>query len=275
MCENVGKCGKMWEGKYDCKMCLFIGRDNFDMARHLKSKKHIKLMVNTVNDTSDDNDSITALKIENEKLKIQLQSKDDMIDLLKQQLENQNEIIKQLSIKQQPIIDASHNVVNNNNKFNLNVYLNDTCKNAISFEKFISDFTVNPDLFENFIVPNKIDADVHKTKIFGELFHRNMCKYSQVERPIQTNDKIRNNFYYKVNGKWINSQEDINTFNKFLHNIDIQKIMKPLRDYEIDNNIRENEALEIKFTKIRIGLFSELKKDKFINSFIPQYAVGK
>ena len=126
---------------------------------------------------------------------MQIQGKDEIIELYKKQLENQNEIIKQFSLKQHPIIDASHNTVNHN-KFNLNLYLNDKCKNAISFEKFINDFTVNPELFDNFIFPDKINAEVHKTKIFGELFHKNMCRYSQIERPIQTNDKIRYHFYY-------------------------------------------------------------------------------
>ena len=274
MCEKVGKSGLPFEGKYDCKMCSFLGRDNFDIARHLKSKKHIKLMVNTVNETIDDTDNIIALEKENEKLKMQIQGKDEMIELLKQQLEHQNEIIKQLSLKQHPIIDASHNTVNQN-KFNLNFYLNDKCKNAISFEKFINDFTVNPELFDNFIVPDKIDADVHKTKIFGELFHKNMCRYSQIERPIQTNDKIRYHFYYKANGVWINSQEDIKTFNKFLSNIELNKMMKPAKEYENMKKINGNDASETKFDNIRIGLFSDLNKDKFINSFIPKYAVDK
>jgi hypothetical protein len=291
MCEKVGKSGLLFEGKYDCKMCSFIGRDNSDIARHLKCKKHIKSIISSVNETIDDNDSIVALEKENEKLKMQIQGKDEMIELLKKQLENQNEIIIQLSkqlenqneiiiqlSKQQaPIIsslDASHNTVNHN-KFNLNFYLNDTCKNAVTFEKFISDFHVSSELFDNFIVPNKIDADVHKTKIFGDLFHRNMCRYSQIERPIQTNDRIRNHFYYKANGVWINSQEDIKTFHKFLSKIEVDKIMKPAKEYKNENMIKGNDASEEKFDKINAGLFSELNKDKFINSFIPKYAVGK
>jgi hypothetical protein len=245
-------------------------------------------MVNSVNETIDDNDSIVALEKENEKLKLQIQGKDEMIqgkdemiELLKKQLENQNkqqenqnEIISQLSKQQAPIIDASHNTVNHN-KFNLNFYLNDTCKNAVTFEKFISDFHVSPELFDNFIVPDKIDADVHKTKIFGDLFHRNMCRYSQIERPIQTNDRIRNHFYYKANGVWINSQEDIKTFHKFLSKIEVDKMMKPAKEYKKEKILIGNDASEIKFDKITAGLFSELNKDKFINSFIPKYAVGK
>jgi len=220
---------------------------------------------------------------------MQIQGKDDMIQGKDETIKSKNEIIKskdeiikskdeiisQLSLKQLPIIiDASHNTVNHN-KFNLNFYLNDKCKNAISFEKFIDNFTVSPELFDNFIVPEKIDADVHKTKIFGELFHKNMCKYPQIERPIQTNDKIRYHFYYKANGVWINSQEDIKTFNKFLSNIELNKMMKPAKEYENVKKINGNDASETKFDNIKVGLFSELNKDKFINSFIPKYAVDK
>ena len=223
MCEKVGKSGLPFEGKYDCKMCSFLGRDNFDIARHLKSKKHIKLMVNTVNETIDDTDNIIALEKENEKLKMQIQGKDEMIELLKTQLqlENQNK-----NLKQHPhqIIDASHNTVNHNS-FNLNFYLNETCKNAITFEKFINDFIVSPEFFDNFIVPEMIDADVHKTKIFGDLFHENMCKYPQIERPIQTTDVVGNHFYYKTNDKWVHSKDDITTFHKFLNEIEMKIII--------------------------------------------------
>jgi hypothetical protein len=232
----------------------------------------LKLIENSENDN--ENDSILELKNENEKLKMQIQGKDEMIELLKKQLENQNEIISQLSKQQAPIIDASHNTVNNNT-FNLNFYLNETCKNAISFEKFIQDFNVNRHLFDNFIVPDRINGDSHKTKTFGDIFHKNMTKYSQVERPIQTTDKVRNHFYYKTNDKWVHSKDDITTFHKFLNEIEMKKIMIPAREYENENMIKGNDTLEEKFDKIKVGLFSELKKDTFINSFIPKYNVNK
>ena len=73
--------------------------------------------------------------------------------MLVSMIKSKDEIISQLSLRQLPIIDTSHNTVNHN-KFNLNFYLNDKCKNAISFEKFIDNFTVSPELFDNFIVIN-------------------------------------------------------------------------------------------------------------------------
>jgi hypothetical protein len=244
--------------------------------------KEIEMLREQLSNLKNQNDKLIAFEKENEKLKMQIQGKDDMIQGKDETIKSKDEIIKskdeiisQLSLKQLPIIiDASHNTVNHN-KFNLNFYLNDKCKNAISFEKFIDNFTVSPELFDNFIVPEKIDADVHKTKIFGDLFHKNMCKYPQIERPIQTNDKIRNHFYYKANGVWVNSQEDIKTFNKFLNNIEVDKMMRLAKDYEKVKKINGNDASETKFDNIRVGLFSELDKNKFINLFISKYAVGK
>ena len=276
------------------KTCSLIKKQEINSEINVSSVKdkeiEIEMLREQLSNFKNENDMLIAFEKENEKLKMQIQGKDEMIqgkdemiqgkdemiELLKTQLENQNEIIKQLSLKQHPhqIIDASHNTVNHN-KFNLNFYLNDKCKNAISFEKFINDFTVSPELFDNFIVPEKIDADVHKTKIFGDLFHKNMCKYPQIEIPIQTNDKIRNHFHYKANGEWVNSQEDIATFNKFLNNIELNKMMKPAKEYENAKKINGNDASETKFDNIKIGLFSDLNKDKFINSFIPKYAVDK
>jgi hypothetical protein len=259
-------------------ICGYETKHRQCIHRHKKTCSLIKKQEfnNETNSSSIKDKEIEMLREQITLLKNQNQSKDDMINLLKEQLEKQNDIIKQLAIKEQyQNIDGSHNIVNNNT-FNLNFYLNETCKNAIDFEEFISDFQVKPELFENFITPEKIDTDIHKTKIFGDLFHRNMTKYSQIERPIQTTDKSRNNFYYKSNGKWINSQENLDTFNKFLKTIEISKIQKPIFDYEIAH-VRgsTSNSLKDKFDEIQAGVFGELLKEKFINGFISKYAVGK
>ena len=224
----------------DKKTCSQIKKQELNDKINLPSPKEIELLREQLSNFKNQNDMLIAFEKENEKLKMQIQGKDEMIqgkdemiqgkdemiELLKTQLENQNEIIKQLSLKQHPhqIIDASHNTVNHN-KFNLNFYLNETCKNAISFEKFIQDFIINHNTFDNFIVPDRIDGNCHKTKTFGDIFHKNMTKYPQVERPIQTTDKVRNHFYYKTNDKWVHSKDDITTFHKFLNEIEMKIII--------------------------------------------------
>jgi predicted transcriptional regulator len=94
MCDFTVNYGNMCEGKYECKICCFKGRDNVDVNRHLKSKKHIKNIVSLSN--SNELDLTMQMEAENEKLKIQIQGKDELIESLKKQLETQKEIISKL-----------------------------------------------------------------------------------------------------------------------------------------------------------------------------------
>ena len=126
---------------------------------------------------------------------------DMMLDMMKQNQDLQLQIIA-LSKK---IQDAPSTVVNNtntnsnnttsNNQFNLNVYLNNTCKNALNFTDFLQSIDLTQDdlqtvikhgyhLGHSMIIVNQFDKlDVH-------------------ERPIQCSDPKRGVTHVKNNDIW-------------------------------------------------------------------------
>jgi hypothetical protein len=152
---QIQKCICGYETKH--RQCIHRHKKTCSLIK--KQEINSEINVSSVKDKEIEmlREKLSTLKNENDRL---INQNDMLVSMIK----SKDEIISQLSLKQLPIIiDASHNTVNHN-KFNLNFYLNDKCKNAISFEKFIDNFTVSPELFDNFIVPKNIDADVHKTK---------------------------------------------------------------------------------------------------------------
>jgi hypothetical protein len=185
--------------KYKCADCDYSTKLRFDYNKHLKTDKHL---INT-------NQLKTEIKINQceycEKIfssqcnhsrhkktcKIkkqqqdQLDEKDNKIKLLELQLAEQSK-------NQQVKIDLSNNVINNNtinnNKtiFNLKIFLNETCKEAITIENFMENYQFGYDDFlkvgsvgfskaiTNSLISNLNLLGIHKRPIHCIDFKRNL-----------------------------------------------------------------------------------------------------
>jgi len=92
------------------------------------------------------------------------------------------------------IVPKIGNNNNSNNKFNLNVFLNEKCKDAMTMDKFIEGVTVS---LKN--------LEITKDKGFAEgitsIFIDNMNKLGVHERPIHCSDQKRDTIYIK-NEEW-------------------------------------------------------------------------
>jgi hypothetical protein len=120
-------------------------------------------------------------------------------------------------------IGEHHNTINSNNKtmnnqFNLNFFLNETCKDAMNINEFIDYVTVNLDDFENF-------GKVGYPKALGEIIVRNLNELDVKIRPIHCSDLKREVLHVKHDGVW--------------HSDDSQKFIKRSITYVANKNIRQ------------------------------------
>jgi len=88
----------------------------------------------------------------------------------------------------------SHNKTTNN-QFNLNFFLNETCKDAMNINDFIDYVKVNLDDFENF-------GRVGYPKALGEIIVRNLNELDVKMRPIHCSDLKRETLHVKHDGVW-------------------------------------------------------------------------
>lgn len=108
--------------------------------------------------------------------------KDELLDQLKQQ----NKIIQDM---------IPHLGNNNNNKFNINLFLNDNCRDAINMTDFINS------------LPIQIE-DLHFTKNNGliegvsSIFVNGLKQLDKYKRPIHCTDIKRETLYIKDNNEW-------------------------------------------------------------------------
>ena len=148
----------------------------------------------------------------------------------------QNEEFKQIMVEQntklmemannQSITNNNNNNINYNNnnntinnKFNLQIFLNETCKDAMNIQEFIDYVTVQHSDFENFGKMGYVEA-------LTRIFLRNLMELEVHRRPIHCSDSKREVLYVKDNDVWtidVSREKLIRTI-KYIANKNVKQI---------------------------------------------------
>jgi hypothetical protein len=225
--------------KFGCECCYYTTSRFSQYKRHIETEKHKRLQ-NTTNTTKKfqkvpdlENESNTKIyQCENCNKKylhhsslwkhkqncneyiLETEKKEPTMDvsLLKLVLDNTTENIKNIMMEvckqMQPtmnnsnIISNMHSNNNNNNKtFNLQIFLNETCKDAMNLTDFI----------------NSIDLQLSDLESVGKLgfvngisniLIKNLNAMDVTKRPVHCSDTKREVMYVKEDGKWEKDEEN-------------------------------------------------------------------
>jgi hypothetical protein len=153
-------------------------------------KKKCNFILDEHSDTSNNqltlsNDVVLKLLNDNQELK-------NIIVQQQNQLFKQQEQFSELIPK---VGNNNNNTINNNQKFNINVFLNEQCKDAINLSDFIKSLHVTLEQLD-FTNKNGLADGISKTII------DNMSKLSIYERPMHCTDVKRETLYIKENNAW-------------------------------------------------------------------------
>ena len=158
---------------------------------------------------------------------------------------NDNSEMKNIIIKQQEqigeLIPKIGNTTNNNsltkNKFNINVFLNEKCKDALSLDKFIDNIQISiKDLLTT--------KDKGNIEGISNIIMENMNKLSLYERPLHCTDLKRETLYIKNKNEWEkdNNKCGINNAIKKVENKQLKNIQSWLDEHpNWENNSKEQE----------------------------------
>ena len=129
-----------------------------------------------------------------------------IVEHSKTTVETMNKVIEQNAETMNKAIDRCNTTVNqtNNNtsnKFNINMYLNEECKNAINFSDFINSIEVSYEDLEN-------NARLGFVNGISKIFIDNLNRMAVNERPIHCTDAKREIMYIKDDGKWNKELDD-------------------------------------------------------------------
>ena len=287
--------------KYNCEKCDFCTNKKTDYNRHTNSRKHLNNnIINIENDKrrhqTYDCECCNKTFMDRSGLwrhrkkcsettqpepptQGQLVDMSVVLELLKQNQEFKDLVIeqtKQLFSQQQMLLEAvkdgklgnnNHNTNTNcNNKFNLNVFLNETCKDAITFSDFINSIEVTTDEFiqtGNLGFVNGI-SKVMMERIKGMDLHT---------RPLHCTDLKRETVYIKNEEKWDKEDGDNSHLRKAVKCV-AKKNYNQLHKW-YDNSKPEVETIGteqcedyFKFYKSALGGYDKEEDKKFEEKII-------
>ena len=170
---------------YNCQNCVKQFNDRAGLWRHNKkcSQKHEE------NDSEDKNDN---------------SKKDDLIDYLIKENQEFKNLILELAKKDNSVINNNnntncHNI--NNNTFNLNMFLNEKCKDAINIDDFVSNIKMQMSDLENFGHMGYVEG-------VSRILIKNLKELDTYSRPIHCSDLKREVLYIKDNNEWMRETDD-------------------------------------------------------------------
>ena len=231
-----------------CSCCDYTTSKKSQYDRHMATPKHkntYKLLTNTYTEELKSSTNVFTCecgsiykhrqslythkkKCKNNEPEISApQSNDLFIQLLNQNMEliKQNQEFKEMLVDQNKSMfeiagkaGGTHNTnCNNTNNFNLQIFLNETCKDALNIDEFVNQIQLQ---LSDLDMIGKVGYVEGITKIFL----RNLKALDVCKRPIHCSDLKREVLYIKDKGAWEKDNDD---------NVKIKKVIKGIEDKNI------------------------------------------
>jgi hypothetical protein len=282
--------------KYVCEICDFYSYNKNDYNRHNLTQKHIRNINATIcNNSSTDK----TLKCEccnkiykdrtglwrHKKNCITLENKNTQEtsdkDLVMMLLKQNSEIIKenselrkeQADIKElilEIVKNGTHNIINNttnnnnshNKAFNLNFFLNETCKNAMNITDFVDSIKLQ---LSDFISMGEVGF----VEGISNIIVKNLNSLDETVRPIHCTDQKRETFYVKDKNIWEKDDDEKKKMKHMIKNISYknEKLMKVYKETYPDYNNPDSKRSD-QYSKIMIEAMDckEESREKIIRN---------
>jgi hypothetical protein len=204
---------------YICTNCDKIYNSRVGLWFHNK-----KCVVNKSNNINDNNEQLYDIEyqdIHNMVLDIVKSNS----ELQKQNMELQKQVLEICKNIQPSVNNTILNNCNNNNKtFNLQVFLNETCKDAMNISEFIENISLQISDLENMGKLGYVDG-------VSNIIIKNLNALDVEKRPMHCTDKKREIVYVKDQDEWQKEQEDKKHIRQVISGV-VSKNLQLLPQYE-------------------------------------------
>jgi hypothetical protein len=215
--------------KYTCELCHIETNNKKDYNKHLATRKHQNnISLTSVNIKSSESVSLHTCGACNKNYKSRVglwyhlkkcTTKNETIEtnvpvntndpLIIHLLARNTELMEMLiaqnkEIQKAPPTSTTINQTTNNNnnqRFNINVFLNETCKDAINFSDFVKNIQISYEDLEN-------NAQLGFVNGISKIFLDNLKQLDVNERPIHCTDVKRETMYIKDENIWTKQTDD-------------------------------------------------------------------
>ena len=210
-CKNCNKIYKSRVGLWrHCKLCS-PDIDKNNIAE--KKEKSIQINSDLILEILRENQEFKALLIEQQKENTTIMNK--MVDLSQQQINN-------------PTMVNSNNTTNNNHqKFNLNFFLNETCKDAMNIQEFLENLVVT---FEDLLTIGNAGF----VNGVSDILVKQLRDLDVSKRPIHCTDAKRETIYLKENNDWNKDDKENTKLKNVIQKVEYKNVVS-LREWCNEN----------------------------------------
>jgi hypothetical protein len=188
-CENCNKIYKnrtgLWKHKQKCSKMLIHTNEMNTQQSQITDMVSSDIVMQLIKE----NQEFKTLLVEQNKLMIEQQNENQEF---KELISEQNKTIIELSKKDS---GNTYNTTNNNQKFNLNFFLNTTCKDAMNMTDFIENMEINFKDIENIGRNGYVSG-------MTEMILSRIKELDVTKRPLHCTDLKRETMYIKDNDEW-------------------------------------------------------------------------
>ena len=257
------------EQKKETHMCHTCNKHYKDRTGLWRHKQKCKLKEDYEEEKNPD--EIHELK---EIMKYLMKENSEMKNMM---LEQQNIMMSQNTSTQNMMMDViktgTHNNITNTNShnktFNLNFFLNETCKNALNIDEFVSSIKVSLDDLENTGRQGYIEG-------ISSIILNKLKNLNHYDRPIHCADQKREILYIKNNNQWFKESEEKPLLTKAIKTIANENIkqIKTWRDKNPDctNSDSKKNSLYLKIVSNSMSGSHQDECDKNLNKIISNVA---
>ena len=252
----ICECGKIYKHRqglsYHKKKCHIYNEEVIDKTSTPASESEIKILTNLVLDVVRQNKDLIN---QNQELT------NKIVDICKTGATSNN-------------ISNSH--VNSHNKtFNLQFFLNETCKNAMNISDFINSLQLQLSDLENVGKLGYVDG-------ISSIIVKNLNALDETTRPIHCTDKKRETFYIKDEDKWEKDDDQKKKIKKVINKVAFknQNLLNKFKELHPGCNFSESKYAD-QYSKLVIEAMGGLgdndkeKEDKIIRKIANEVTISK
>jgi len=189
--------------------------------------------------------------------------------LIKLLLKNQDVMEKMMEIIPQVGISHSNNTTSNShntNNFNINMFLNEHCKNAMNLTEFIDTLPITAETYDN-TIENGL------TKTITTMITNGLSQLDVLERPIHCTDATRKTLYVKEDNVW-EKDNDLIQILLGIRNLAHKQRTMITKWKDVNNGWDKDDKIQTKFTNLICNSMEDIENDNKETSKIIR-SIGK
>lgn len=265
--DSTDKFPLLQGSKYSCEKCDYYTCSLKDYNKHIKTTKHINNIRNSTITNQIINNPVYEQNVD-EKNNIEL-SNEFVLELIKQSKELQTAVLEQNQKMMEITKTANTMYMNNsnnttNNQFNVNLFLNETCKDALNLSDFVNSVQLQLEDLETTARLGYVDG-------ISRIMIKALNDMDIEKRPIHCSDIKRETVYVKEQNIWEKENSEKRRLKQAVNYIAKQNLSQIQHWKEEnpnwDNNREDSDALTKLYT-VALGGATENESDKFMSRII-------